>query len=413
MKRIFFAVALVVSAFVLPGCDDGHASGPGSETTNGIMATVLFENGTPAVDAAVALRKVDFISGDTSGVILVPDAYVDSQGVLELNSLEKGDYRLTVSRGEIYSAELTVSDSVLNLETIRLSKAGTVSGVLAEVGNLPKAAWIGVYGLDVLVRVDSAGRFSLNGLPPGELRLFALSESRDSVIADTGLSVFASQVSSWDWLPEIPPDSLENDTLVNDTALVDTSASDTSVVDTVFADTLVWSLYETFEDSASFAAKAWYFSADTLASISHPVDFAWNGVVKNSDRAGSVFEGHYTAPEGSYVIFGTRLSDSAEIDLSALDSIVFYAKGSGFLRLSLERWEASAEDNVKAWTSEIALSDAWTRYRVSPQDFLDAEEDSLSTGWESVKSHVNRFHFFGVGGTEFGLDDIAVYGVKF
>ena len=96
--------------------------------------------------------------------------------------------------------------------------------------------------------------------------------------------------------------------------------------------------------------------------------------------------------------------------MSKLDSITFYAKGSGALKLSLERWEKAASDNLKAWTADIPLSTSWTPITVTPADFLSPESDTLSTGWESVKSTVTRLHFFGIGGSELSLDDIKIYG---
>lgn len=407
MNRLLGILIAGFGVLGLFGCDSGsgRASGPGSETTNGIVAKVLLEDGTPATNAAVALRRMDFISKDTSGRVSVPDFYLDSSGTLSLDSLEKGDYRLTVSLGKIYSREVTVSDSVLDLGSVHLEEPGDVVGVLAG----ENVAWVGVYGLDVLARVDSSGNFSVQGLPPGELKLFALSRSMDSVVVDTGMTVVSAREVSW--IHQRNGQVL--DTAEADTSVADTVVRDTASVDTTVRDSAVWMLFEDFEDSAAFAAKAWYFSADTLADISYPTDYAWNGVVQNGDRSGNVFAGYYTASDGGYVIFGTKISDSLGVDFSDLDSIVFYARGSGSLRLSLERWEASASDNLKAWTDDLSLSSTWTRYSVTPEDFLTAEEDSLSTGWESVRGHVSRFHFFGVGGTEMALDDIAVYGLEF
>ena len=261
------------------------------------------------------------------------------------------------------------------------------------------ATWIGVYGLDILTRTDSSGKFTLNGLPAGDIRLFALTALNDSVIADTGLVIASSETTGWIHTVSVPS----------------ADTSDSLATDTSSADTAVWMLYEDFEDSASFAAKGWYFSADTLSSISSPVGEVWNGVVLDSNRRGSefVFEGYYSTVFSSWVTFGNSISESG-LDLSALDSITLYAKGSGYIRVALERWEADASaENFKAWTDNIALSSVWTRICVTPDKFLLPENDSLSTGWDSVKKTVTRFHIFGIGGTELGLDDIRVYGVTF
>ena len=112
------------------------------------------------------------------------------------------------------------------------------------------------------------------------------------------------------------------------------------------------------------------------------------------------------------MIFGTRISTEG-IDMSDLDSVTFYAKGSGNLRFALERWESTSSDNLKAWTKDLPLTSSWTRFSVSPTDFQLPEDDTLSTGWESVKKTVTRVHFFATSGQEISLDDITVYGLTF
>ena len=80
-------------------------------------------------------------------------------------------------------------------------------------------------------------------------------------------------------------------------------------------------VFEDFEDSVSFAAKNWYFSADTAAQINYPTLLSnyWDAVVDNSDRNGHVFSGYFSTEPGGYVIFGTRISTEG-IDMSDLDS---------------------------------------------------------------------------------------------
>lgn len=395
MKR-FLPVAFFFLVFGILGCGESsdRAGGPGSETTNGILARAFLEDGTPAAYAGVSLRKRNFISSDTSKTEITPDTYADSLGNFELNELDSGDYRLTVFlNGQIHSRELHYQRSNLDLEQINLEDPGQISGTVRGKDSMGIPAWVGIYGLDILAKTDSSGNFQLHGIPPGNLKAFILSPSRDSLLADTNIHVRPAGTSSWKH------------------AFSDTAS------DTLASDTAVWTLYENFEDSASFAAKGWYFSDDSsLATITSPTDIPWNGTAMDAERNGRVFRGTYTMPENisanGYVIFGTRISAEGK-DLSDLDSVGFYAKGSGSVRLSFERWEASASDNLKAWTADIPLSGSWTHYTVKPSDFLAPESDTLSTGWESVKRTVTRFHFFGINGSELSLDDIAVYGVSF
>ena len=68
------------------GCDSSQAKGPGSETTNGIVATVI-SDGMVASYAGVTLHKADFISNDTTGTVVVPNYETDSLGGFTLDAL--------------------------------------------------------------------------------------------------------------------------------------------------------------------------------------------------------------------------------------------------------------------------------------------------------------------------------------
>lgn len=398
MKRFLRLFAPLILLFGFAGCgnDSGYAGGPGSETTNGIYARVFLENGMPAARAGISLRKADFVSNDTSDAEHSPDIYADSLGAFELENIDSGNYRLTVTLGDyVSSLELRYGSSPVVLEQINLEPSGRITGNVRLENPDGKPFWVGVYGIDLLTKTDSAGNFELRGIPAGNLAAYILSASRDSILADTGLAVEAAGTSSW-FHGEAFPDSGK---------------------DTLSGDTAIRILYESFEDSTAFNAKGWYFSDDSsLATIQFPTDRAWSGVVFDSERESHVFRGSYTTPanavSNSYVIFGTRISDSGA-DLGELDSISFYAKGSGSMRVAFERWEANADDNLKAWTADIPLSSDWKLYTVTPNDFLLPENDTLSTGWESVRKNVTRFHFFGINGNELALDEITVYGVSF
>lgn len=402
------------------GCDSSQAKGPGSETTNGIVATVI-SDGMVASYAGVTLHKADFISNDTTGTVVVPNYETDSLGGFTLEDLDTGKYRLSIALGgKLHSEEISYSGNTLDLGEITLEAPGTVSGTFADGNAETLASWIGVYGLDILVRTDSEGNFTLSGLPAGELKIFALSEDRKSVVADTNLTVKTSKTCSWihtdlaDRSSSSAEDPGSSSSPEESKSSSSAESSSSSELSSSSSKEFVSMVFEDFEDSVSFAAKNWYFSADTAAQINYPTLLSnyWDAVVDNSDRNGHVFSGYFSTEPGGYVIFGTRISTEG-IDMSDLDSVTFYAKGSGNLRFALERWESTSSDNLKAWTKDLPLTSSWTRFSVSPTDFQLPEDDTLSTGWESVKKTVTRVHFFATSGQEISLDDITVYGLTF
>jgi hypothetical protein len=374
MIRLFY---LFLSMLVLTSCTEDHAGGPGSETTNGIYAQVLLADGSVAANMGVALRKTNFVPDSASPTekMAIPDTYTDSLGLLRIDSAPPGDYRLTLlNTTEAFSTHITVSDTEnVNLGEIKLSLPGAIQGQIS----LPQGtsySWVGVYGLDVLVKTDSLGVFTMPSLPAGDVQLFFYSPHYTEVVADTQVTVISGSTVSW---------KIANPSM----------------------------LLESFEDTASF--RDWYYVSDTLATIDTTIPIV-DRLEFDSDRNSTVFHGKYSAPIGSWVILGLTLSDSV-LDFTALDSIVFYAKGDGKLRVSLENWSGTLGDpnNLKAWTGDYLVSNTWQRLVIKPSDFLTVAEDPTTTGWESVRTKVMQFHIFDLLGTEIYLDDIWFYGVKF
>ncbi|MCF0215011.1 MAG: hypothetical protein HUK21_00880 [Fibrobacteraceae bacterium] len=170
--------------------DSGNsvAGGPGSETTNGIVAMV---DGAKASYAAVSLRRVDYkaAKGEVENVMVNPDFYADSLGFIDMEqrikSLDKGSYRLTIIHGgSSFSKEYTVEQMAkeFNIEdgkdvkSIALPHASSITGSI----DMPEGSdfvWVGVRGLDVLIKTDSEGNFALPFLPAEDsLKLYFVDE---------------------------------------------------------------------------------------------------------------------------------------------------------------------------------------------------------------------------------------------
>lgn len=380
MNRVWICILSAAAMLFIACSSEEHAGGPGSETTNGIYAKILNSDGTAAAYMGVALRRTDY-SPDTlkaTDSVVFADGFTDSTGELHLDSLPAGTYRVTVlSTNESFSEEISVTDTAeTDLDTITLSRPGSVNGkvYLPQGSNY---AWVGVYGLDILVKSDSTGAFTLPALPAGALRLFCRSADYAGTIEDPAITVISDSTVSW-------------------------------------TSTYPLMQLESFDKPA--ALRSWYFSADTAATIKSPTDSVKNGIEYDSTRSSYVFHGSYQAPYGSWVILGLSLADSA-LNFSELDSIVLYVKGTGAIRVSLENWAGyGSTGNLKAWTNDTWLSTSWTRIAVKPSNFLSASSDTNSTGWESVKKQVRQFHIFaeyGMSGADIYVDDIRFYGVKF
>lgn len=338
---------------------------------------VALIDGTPAAYAVAALREVDAKAPKAAVQmsIVEADESADAEGKFSFDLPKSGTYRLTVTQtGFAYSKVLTVKE-IAELDTIELLGAASLSSRVSLMTGM-FFSWVGVYGLDVLVKTDYMGNFVIPGLPAEDsLKLYVYTGLYDSLYVTE--TIVLDQYS----MDFIPPVMVLQD----------------------------------FEGDMD----GWYCSADSLGSKITPAD-ASDGIEKDSKR-GNVFHGKYslTAEKGpAWALLGTMFSDKIAWNLYSLDSLVFYAKGDGDIRMAFENWDVISEamkTSHKAASDWLALTPNWKRYVLKPSDLcVNAQEmKDCSTSWEVTKDKVRQFHIFVNGGSEFYIDDVTLYGVLF
>ena len=272
-----------------------------------------------------------------------------------------------------YSKVLSAKQ-IAKLDTVKLTETSNyMSRVTLHAGD--KYAWVGVYGLDVMTKTNADGTFSLPMLPSADsLEIYVVSQKKKLYVTkDVELS---KGTADFDY-PYVVMQNFEN---VKDTA-------------------------------------NWYFSMDSVGSRIFSKSFE-----TDNERKSKVFHGKYnlvgTNNIYAWVLTGMMLRDEAW-NLSSLDSISFYAKGSGQIRVSLENWDKESEVaglSLKAASEWKDLNaQKWTRYVVKYDDLCYTAQDvsNCYIAWNTLKDDVRQLHFFVRNGTEFYLDDITLYGVYF
>lgn len=347
--------------------------------TEGIVAV---SKGKVVPFATVAVRPVDQMVEDSSNQtnsIIVSEIRADSNGRFVLDSLKKGNYRLTVVDNGIAYSKVLSAKEIEKLDTVELSATGSLVGRVTLRSDM-MYAYVGVYGMDVLVKTDMNGSYVFPSLPVGDsVELYFVTKKMEKLPVEVK-------------------------------TVVDENTADFHAPSMTF---------ENFEDSFDY----WYTATDSLGSFMKPSpkdSSIENGVEYDSTRKSNVFHGQYWLGNSSYawVLVGTNLRDHVW-NLSLLDSIVFYAKGDGQIRVAVENWDKVSEElsmNLKAASEWKNLDTAkWQRYVIEPSDLIMNALDNAEglKPWTYVKGWVKQLNFFAQGGSNFYIDDIKLYGVLF
>lgn len=154
----------------------------------------------------------------------------------------------------------------------------------------------------------------------------------------------------------------------------------------------------------------WYVGRSSGTTVTKPAfGFRLESAVEyDSARKSKVIHVAWKFPSnGGWIVIGARLGTTIH-RMAALDSIVFWAKGDGIVKVALED-RRDTTDLEKAW-AQLQLGSGWKRYVVTPAMF-DAP-DTWNKGWYAIRNRVNTFSIFGMTGSNIWVDDIRLYGVN-
>jgi hypothetical protein len=335
----------------------------------------LLKDGAPAAYATVALRAADAKVEDyvVQNMMVDSDVRTDENGKFTMEWPEKGEYRLTVVSDGFAFSKVFNAEDLPELDTIKLSATASVSSKVT-LRTSDEFLWVGVYGLDVLVKTNDVGAYVLPSVPAGDsLPIYF-------VTADSLNELYAE----WSTVAE---------------------SNSTQFLNPV-------KVLQDFENDG----EGWYLNTDSLKKGTEikPAQNVKDGIVYDSTRKSNVFHGTYKLANDDYAwaLVGTAFEHNMKF--SEIDSVVFYAKGNGNIRLSLENY-VDPSKNLKAATEWISLSKDWKRISVNPAELCVgiATTESCFTSWSGVKSWVRQFHIFVQDGSEFYIDDVILYGALF
>lgn len=341
-----------------------------------LQVLALLKDGTPATYATVALRAADAKVEEyaVQNTMVESDLRTDKNGRFEMEWPDSGNYRLTVTKDGFAYSKVYKAKDLAKLDTLRLEATASISSkVTLRTGE--EFLWVGVYGLDLLVKTNNVGSYVLPSVPAKDsLGIYI-------VMPDSANSLYAE----WKTIADPYSTKFSNPVMV----------------------------LQDFEDGI----KSWYVNTDALFKGTTLTPLAKNvadGIVYDSTRKSKVFHGEYKLADDDYawVLVGTTFEH--EMNFSAIDSVVFDVKGDGNIRLSLENYINDTK-SLKAATDWIPINDEWQHINVNPAELCvgNAKTETCFTSWSGVKYLVKQLHIFPQDGTEFYIDNVTIYGALF
>lgn len=373
----------------LAGCGTDPMAGKGaaSETTNGIIleGRVVGADGTPAARATVQLRS------PASDSVLAATLSDDS-GKYVLGIPRPGRY-VVRNVTDTLAASQWVSVGTAPRQRIppaTVAKLSTLRGkVVGETGDL-SGIRVRAPGLDLETSVGSDSSWSIAGVPAG---WHLVQASRNGGIL--GEAVGSTYV---------PRDIPLNDRAT--TLLDDFEGDQGQGTLTQLLDGAWWGRWN--DTSQNFdSARTWKGTSGLSTDSS-----AWSGKsLHASMRVGSAISGHGDLDRSAGVeikVGGREDLDSQSVwfDLAPIDSVVFWAKGSGTISFEL-RCRAKANGTRFSFAKSILLQPGWTRIAIGPGQF---STDGTSP-WQD--SRIRELDWITHDSqAELWLDDIRFVGIR-
>ena len=386
MKKLLLLLVLIA----LWACSDDKVSGISTvETENAFLIRVVRGDSLPASHVVARVRAVDFVRNaeSDSAEEFFAEYVADSLGYIRLNGFAVDSVTIEIiNEGEGVFKKLLARD-VRDGDSVQfvLEKTGSLHGKVY----LPEGvdyAWVQVYGTDRLVKTDSNGFYELDSLPPFDYDLRVI--VGDSVV--TNAATVGAGEESFANVYTFEPDSVkvldfesDNETFfINDLGI---SVSGYMIV----TDTSVKTIPSINENFAKF------------------IDDAGAG------REGKVLHWKTSASPGLWSFFGTWVcKEKSPCNLSAMDSVVFYARGTGIYSIIFESLGKSNLEGKTLANDTLKSNDEWKRVCIKPSNFKPRDDMYGNFGWDAVSEAVTTITVAAYDSTELWIDDITLYGVK-
>lgn len=377
-----FLLPLLLAAFAFWNCSDKNVSGISSvETGNACVIKVVDENALPVTNAVAYLRSAGYLAnldGAFADSNWVAEFVTDSAGFIYIDSLPADSMTLEVLDGYRGAFATLAAENMQQGDSTELTVArlGKLRGRIKLPADMDYA-WVQIYGTDRKVKTDSEGNYEIDSLAPAAYGVRV-------VVGDSAFNEMVTVKSA-----EISEEKV--------ITLIDFESGVTSHLD-------VKHEYVAFMDKMDS-------NVITVPSIDNPIE----GVEEaGAGREGHAF--HWTSKMtkgGCWSFFEIEFCPyNASCDLSALDSVELYIRGTGIYSVNLESLGKANLQGKAMRLDSLDSPDEWVRISVKPSDFGKPDSSWGNFGWDIVRTKITSLSVFALDDAEFWLDDIKLYGIK-
>lgn len=171
-NRIFLAMAVLICVLYFTACTTVNAGGV--TLPNGIAGHVKDSNGLPIPGALVTARLI-IITSQGEETIASYQVQTDSNGQYQFNSIQQGEYIVTINYRNIN--HLIPLVAVSEIDTANIGESILEHASITLIGRVLGASNITVKipGMDFSTTADENGEYQLSGVPPQELRIAFIS----------------------------------------------------------------------------------------------------------------------------------------------------------------------------------------------------------------------------------------------
>lgn len=469
-KNIFLGLLLTLFVHFISACSGIIEPDTGGvfDTPNMIRGAVIDKNGTAVEGAAVSLKSIEITELGTSEIASFETETV-AGGIYSFSDIPQGNYVVVAKSNYLSVIDFRVNvgnSDTINLKSLKVQERVTLVGrVVNRVGRIGEVL-VAIPGVNIQSTINSDGEYFLDSVPKGDFKLTFI---EDGLVNYLPIRIFGD--SDTVFIRDVEMVEVGTDNVYSHFR---TNLSHFVVTPVIYSEQNIPQWYEgkSFEGVNYFEFNFETSQFQEIDELGRPFvlidDFEYSDMIPlvdvrrggfmhgsgwfifddrpaggmsyfipeeiiNNRSLGLVREGAYSGQSFhatmilsdtiSFPLLGFGVPFSAYYDMSDLEFVSFFARGSG--QISFSMWTQLVlgypeGENWGHFEQIITLEENWREYRLFASDFLPrpfSVQQADSVTWSDARGFVRGFEFMASSNTQdtvvIWIDNINFTGSRF